>query len=433
MQPNARRAGCLLCATRAVVQACRMVWPPLVVLIAAEFSLSLVEQATLLSGFPLGYMCTQVVGGIAADRFGGKPVQTASLAAFALVMLCAATARSEQLYFLYLIAGLCAGPQEPAYSAMSAAWFAQHELGRLSAFADTATVAGELFATVGGPLLAEFVGWRVACALLGVATGAYTLLWAALAASKPQEGALKEKVKDARRVRTGVHERPAGTPPRQSLVARAALSLSALRHPALWACVVQHMAFNGVKYTFSAWMPTYYARKFDLSRAQSAKFLGIAQLVGLASQFGWARVERFILAARAGPAVNAQPSVASLLVSRRAFAAAGFLLMGCCAFGLSIVSTDWGTCLLLCGISSGASAHSFGFKANYLDLSSRHSGLYMGVGNTLATFMTLVMPLGAAYVLENNDWTMLFSIAAGMALIGLVAGTWCTSVERRAI
>ncbi|KAL3902270.1 MAG: hypothetical protein SGPRY_012134, partial [Prymnesium sp.] len=138
------RACALLCATRACVQACRMVWAPLAVIIAEEYSLSLVEQASLLSGFPLGYMCTQVLGGIAADRFGGKPVQSLTLLVFASIMLYAATAPPGSLYWLYLLAGLSAGPQQPAYSAMTAAWFTQSQLGRVSAVADMANVAGEL-------------------------------------------------------------------------------------------------------------------------------------------------------------------------------------------------------------------------------------------------------------------------------------------------
>ena len=59
----------LLCITRGVVQTCRMVWIPLSVLIADEAGFTLVEQAALLSGFPLGYMLTQVAW-VASPRIG---------------------------------------------------------------------------------------------------------------------------------------------------------------------------------------------------------------------------------------------------------------------------------------------------------------------------------------------------------------------------
>ena len=106
MERNAALQCVLLCTTRGIVQACRMVWTPLSVLIAQEASFTLVEQAALLSGFPLGYMLTQVVGGVAADRLGGKPVQTATLCVFSGVMLCAAAMPARSLYWLYLFAGI---------------------------------------------------------------------------------------------------------------------------------------------------------------------------------------------------------------------------------------------------------------------------------------------------------------------------------------
>eukprot|EP00966_Prymnesium_polylepis_P040724 945155-Prymnesium_polylepis.1 len=160
MNSQAATQCALLCAVRAIVQACRMVWTPLTVYIADEAGLTLVEQAALLSGFPLGYMLTQVVGGVVSDRLGGKPAQSLTLAVFTGVMLSASFAPLRALYWLYLLAGVFAGPQQPAYSTMVAAWFAQSEVGRVSAIADMATVSGEFFACVGGPLLADAIGWR---------------------------------------------------------------------------------------------------------------------------------------------------------------------------------------------------------------------------------------------------------------------------------
>ena len=88
------------------------------------------------------------MGGVAADRLGGKPVQSVTLIVFAGAMLAAAVMPPSLLYWLYLFAGVCAGPQQPAYSAMTSAWFPQSQMGRVSAIADIATVGGEFFATM---------------------------------------------------------------------------------------------------------------------------------------------------------------------------------------------------------------------------------------------------------------------------------------------
>ena len=55
----------------------------------------------------------------------------------------------------------------------------------------------------------------------------------------------------------------------------------------------------------------------------------------------------------------------------------------------------------------------------------------VGVGNTFASAMTLVTPLGAAFMMNSDDgWPALFLSAAAMAAFGAVAGGAFMSVDR---
>lgn len=435
MTPEAARQCLLLCLIRALVQACRLAWTPLSVLIAAEAGMSLTEQATLLAAFPLGYMLTQVVGGVAADRVGGKSVQTLVIFAFAACMLGATLLPPSALRTLYLLAGVCAGPQQPAYSAMAAAWFTPAERGVVSAYGDLGTLGGEMAATTLAPMLADWWGWRAAFAVFTGACVAFGMSWAAFAQSRPlpQTGLAA----DARQP-TGGHESLGGrggggggggddgAEVKRSQEPGAVSfgdSARALACVPLWAVIVQHMSFNGSKYLLSSWLPTYYARHYSLSPALSSKYIAVAQLVGVGAQFAWARAERSLLHRR------------SLLFSRRAFALAGFVGMGVSSLALgwshAAGATDpSATALPLCGFAFGVAAHSFGFKANYLDLSKKHSGLFMGVGNSLASAMTLFAPLGAAHLMQSSgdNWGMLFWAATAMSAVGAVVGALFTSV-----
>ena len=226
-----------------------MAWTPLSVLIANEYGLSMLEQAELLSAFPLGYALTQVLGGLISDHFGGKPVQSIALLVCSLTLLAAPTTPVEWLYWLYFFSGIVIGPMQPAYSAMTAAWFKPAELGRVSSFADLATVMGEFVATAAVPLLAAVVGWRGAFTVLGTIAASFAILWLLLAASRPPNAAPPT-----------AHQQQAAA---SVLAARSTTSYSRLKAALrvvlikpLFAVVVQHMAFNGTKYMLAAWLPT---------------------------------------------------------------------------------------------------------------------------------------------------------------------------------
>lgn len=123
----------LLLGTRVVVQGIRLSWVPLLVYIAEDLKMGTIEQGAVLSAFSLGYLMTQVVGGVAADRYGGKPVQSLTLAVMTVNMILAPEIARlfgwQGLWLAYFLMGFFAGPQHPAYNAMAAAWFPQDELG----------------------------------------------------------------------------------------------------------------------------------------------------------------------------------------------------------------------------------------------------------------------------------------------------------------
>eukprot|EP01052_Picozoa_sp_SAG31_P061295 SAG31_NODE_20386_length_576_cov_0.867925_1_plen_168_part_10 len=69
----------LLAGARVALQTSRICFGTLLVFMESEFQISTVQKGRLLAAFPAGYMMSQVAGGVAADRFGGKPVMTAAL------------------------------------------------------------------------------------------------------------------------------------------------------------------------------------------------------------------------------------------------------------------------------------------------------------------------------------------------------------------
>ena len=115
----------MLLGTRVMVQCLRLVWVPMLVYISEELKMSTLATGSVMSSFSLGYLSTQIAGGIMADRYGGKPVQTMTMAIMVVAMMTAPhladIAGASGLWVIYFHMGLFAGPQHPAYNAMVAA------------------------------------------------------------------------------------------------------------------------------------------------------------------------------------------------------------------------------------------------------------------------------------------------------------------------
>lgn len=92
---GAMRQCDMLFGTRVVVQGIRLVWVPLLVYIAQDLQMSTLKTGSVLSSFSLGYLSTQAVGSMAADKYGDKPVQkTLTLCVMTAGMLLAPAAAS---------------------------------------------------------------------------------------------------------------------------------------------------------------------------------------------------------------------------------------------------------------------------------------------------------------------------------------------------
>lgn len=264
-------------------------------------------------------------------------------------------------------------------------------------------------------MLGSIFGWGPTFVFVGVIASAFTVIWALFAKSRPGGSAAADAT-------PAPHSKDGSD---ASLMQAAGLVL----YLPVWAVIVQHMCFNGNKYFFTAWMPMYFDKNFNIGPERSAGYLSVEKFVGIGAAYLFRFVEKAAL----------QREGTSLLSARRLFAGLGFTLNALSVMGLAWVcrfrahpAAPVATSVLLCFNSVGLAAHSFGFKPNYLDITARFSGALMGVGNTFATAMTYVVPLGAAYMVEaaGGDWSGLFVSVALLNVGGGLVGVCLTSTER---
>ena len=92
------------------------------------------QQGLVLSGFSYGYFATQVLGGLLAQKYGGKWVYVFSCGGSVILGLMVPLAASMGITFLVVlraIQGAFQGAQSPAFFTMTTKWLPESERARL--------------------------------------------------------------------------------------------------------------------------------------------------------------------------------------------------------------------------------------------------------------------------------------------------------------
>lgn len=466
----------LLFGLRLMTQAVRMVWAPLVVYIAQDpaYNLPASRRGHILSSFSLGYLMTQIAGGMLADKYGGAPLSELALfvdgATMVLAPFAGAMMGVSGLASCYFVMGIFSGLVHPAYNKILAAWVPQKDIGGASTLGEAGAVAGTLLSITVSPFVALYFGWSWVCYSFGIMTLAFALVWRQAAASKPPNNTLATSLGIDL---PAIHEKGKKGSPEASADAveqgdadtaagQAAPTLppfDVLLHWPMWAVIFQHVCYNGHRYFFVEWMPTYMDEEFGMPPSRSSFYLSICEILGVCAPMVVGKVEDYLIRTRSW----------SLLSSRRFFGAVGFggmalVVSQMARLGTAMRQESLGAATLQVvgdgapATAEGADAakialgqrwiwsfmmfmtlnpvcytmHSCGYKSNYMDLTKIYSGIFMGFGNTFASIMTWFMPLAVGMILtySSGDWTPAFWALCLLDITAVVVSLTLTSVER---
>lgn len=407
----------LLACARGTFQMARICFGPLVVNMSAEYTYTPSQKGAILSAFAGGYAMTQVAGGIAADRFGGKPLLFLGLmssSASLLVLPYAADAGVWQLWWLLWVMGFLQGPTYPAQLVTTAKWATGSLRSYASALGGAGSTAGSLLALGLTPVLATRIGWRCTSGFFGIVTMLFGILWHCYGQSTPAGTSVSP---------------PTGQNGKSLSWAQRARKLSAnlgryarvLLAPSVLVIFVAHAIHNFVRYFVVSWMPTYYSEVLRVSADASGVFQILPELCGLGVSMAGANIGKRMQ----------QEEWLSPRNCRRLFVSIAFL--GSCVglLAISMVSTAFSVTLFLCCVQGLSTLQGLGFGANYLDISKHHSGLVTGVGNTVATIASYMAPVFASWLLaagngqakshiDMDSWRRLFLAFSISNVLGLV-------------
>jgi len=362
-------------------------------------------QGLILSAFFWGYIWTQLGGGWMADRFGGKRVLGAGVAAWSLATLVtppAAAISFGTLFAARVMLGLGEGVNFPSIHSLTARWMPPHERARTLSLNFSGMYLGTIVALLLSPPIIAALGWPWLFYLSGAAGLIWVAAWMAGASdARKEKGAVAGDGADAR-----ITKVPWG---------------AIARERAVWAIVLAHFCSNFGFNILLLWLPTYLHRAFGTPVARVGAYSLVPWMASfaVANAGGWIADSLIIRGVSVGRTRKVMQSAA--------FAMGALPLLALAWAGSPAEAT---ALVALSAASSSLGLSAYG--VNHLDIGPAHAGVLMGISNTIATIPGIVGVAAAGWIVqETGSFAAVFMMIAAVYGIGMGGYLAWASGERR--
>ena len=368
----------------------------------------------ILGAFFAGYACTQVYGGWAAERYGGKPVLLYAVILWSMFTLLTPPSAGVSVGLLLLtrvLMGLGEGVSLPTMHHLIAVWIPASERSRFVTLCTSGQFAGTVAAMACSPMVAQ--SWASIFYLWGVVGFAWAALWWWCGYSTPQSHPTISEDELA-----FIHRTVEPQPPPQQQHQRASAPpwRRFLCNAPFFACVVAHFCHNWGWYLLLSWLPKYFKDVLGVSTAKT----GFMLIAPYTAPFVASNVSGHVsdaLTNRGGWSLTAVRK----LMQTIAFVGPMSCLAALCWAPQKDLSARAAVALSSGALGFGAFSHS-GYWSNVVDLSPRYAGVMIGISNTIATLPGVLANLSTGYILQNTgqDWTLVFMVAITIYAVGLI-------------
>ncbi|KAL3520294.1 hypothetical protein ACH5RR_018443 [Cinchona calisaya] len=353
-------------------------------IVADAAGINQTSKGMILSTFYYGYASSQVPGGWAAQKIGGRRVLLLSFVLWSLT--CALVPLDPNRVMVLVIARLLVGVAQgfifPSIHTVLAQWVPPNERSRSVSLTTSGMYFGAALGMLMLPTLVKFRGPQsvfVAEAALG---GSWSLLWLNYASDPPRsehpkatatgfgESLLPIKGSQSKKVENGGHSIRTPKIPWKNIT----LSLP------VWAIVVNNFTFHYALYVLMNWLPTY----FELGLQLSLQEMGSSKMMPYFNMFVFSNVGGVL----ADYLVTRR--VLSVTKTRKLLNTVGFMVASFALMALPYFRTSNGV-VFCSSIALGFLALGrAGFAVNHMDIAPRYAGIVMGVSNTAGTLAGIV-------------------------------------------
>lgn len=342
------------------------------------------SKGTILSTFYYGYACSQVPGGWAAQKIGGRRILLCSFILWSLT--CAFVPldpnRVAVLVIARLLVGVAQGFIFPSIHTVLAQWVPPHERSRSVSLTTSGMYLGAAMGMLMLPTLVKFKGPQsvfVAEATLGAF---WSLLWFKYASDPPRSEHLKAAaagfgdsllpVRGAQKVKV----ENGGTFVRTGTIPWKKITISL----PVWAIVINNFTFHYALYVLMNWLPTYFEQGLQLSLQD----MGSSKMMPYFNMFIFSNVGGVL----ADHLITQR--IMSVTRTRKFLNTIGFVVASLALMALPLFRTSSGAVFCSSVALGFLALGRAGFAVNHMDIAPRYAGIVMGVSNTAGTLAGII-------------------------------------------
>ncbi|GAB2266980.1 Probable anion transporter 5 [Dionaea muscipula] len=342
------------------------------------------SKGTVLSTFYYGYACSQVPGGWAAQKIGGRRVLLLSFVLWSLT--CALVPLDPNRVMILVIARLLVGVAQgfifPSIHTVLAQWVPPHERSRSVSLTTSGMYLGAAAGMLLIPSLVKLKGPQFVFVVEAVLGAMWSLLWLTYASDPPRsenskaaaagfgDSLLPVKGNQKLRVENGGGLGKTGKIPWKKIF----ISLP------VWAIVVNNFTFHYALYVLMNWLPTYFEQGLQLSLQE----MGSSKMMPYLNMFIFSNVGGVI----ADHLITSKTM--NITRTRKLLNTIGFISSSFALMALPIFRTPGGAVVCSSVALGFLALGRAGFAINHMDIAPRYAGIVMGVSNTAGTLAGIV-------------------------------------------
>ncbi|XP_076948767.1 ascorbate transporter, chloroplastic-like [Bidens hawaiensis] len=377
-----------------------------------EFNWNSATVGLIQSSFFWGYLLTQIVGGIWADKIGGKKVLGFGVVWWSIATVLTPIAAKIGLPFLLLMRafmGIGEGVAMPAMNNMLSKWIPVSERSRSLALVYSGMYLGSVIGLAFSPILIQKFAWPSVFYSFGSLGSLWFAFWISKAHSSPNEDPELSSEEKKYILGGSISKEPVTEIPWKLILSKAPV----------WALIVSHFCHNWGTFILLTWMPTYYNQvlKFNLTESGLLCVLPWLTMAVFANIGGWI----------ADTLVSKGLSITTV---RKIMQSIGFLGPAFFLTQLSRVKTP-AMAVLCMACSQGSDAFSqSGLYSNHQDIGPRYAGVLLGLSNTAGVLAGVFGTAATGYILQNGSWDDVFKVSVILYIIGTLVWNFFSTGEK---
>ncbi|VVC38185.1 Major facilitator superfamily,Major facilitator superfamily domain [Cinara cedri] len=376
----------------------------------AEFDWDSKVRGAILSAFFYGYVCTQLIGGTLAAKFGGVKLMGYGVLGTAIFTVLTPMVTRHSVYLIIIfrvVEGVFEGISYPAVHAIWSNWIPPAERVKLTSLAFSGCFTAMF---IGYPVcgwLADNYGWSSIFYVPGFVAITWCIVWLMFVGESPKED--KYICEEERKYIVD------SIGPTDNKI------ISFSKYPwkdiftsiPVWAINIAHFCSNWGVYTLLTQLPSYMNDVLKLNIGQGSLVSGLPYIaITFTIQINgffvhWLRKKEILTATQ----------------MRKIFNTIAFVSQAVFLYVTANSTTKIGSVIYLTLSECFGGLIWAGYMTNHLEVAPQYASLLLGISNTFGTLPGIISPMLTGIIVRHqsaDEWRLVFLITSGIYLTGAI-------------